>query len=298
MTAIGEAGRTGGVRGTGFDQATAVVARDGGTVYDVTIDEGWAIGEKPHGGYLLATMGRAAIVSGSMAEGLDHDYPVAASAHYVAAPSAGPAEIHAEVLRRGRRMSQVKTRLVQAGTARVEAIFTLGRLTSGAEPWWTDASPPDMTPEGDCDRIPSANPAGMALPIMERVELRLDAGIAGFTQGRPSGAGEVRGWLRFADGRPPDPLALLLAVDVLPPATVDLGVVGWVPTLELTAYVRAVPTAGSLVVRQRARLVEADLFDEVCEVWDSRGRLVAQATQLAAVRLGDARPPGIVPPMS
>ena len=37
-------------------------------------------------------------------------------------------------------------------------------------------------------------------------------------------------------------------------------------------------------VRQRAGLVEGGLVDEECEVWDSRGRLVAQARQLAAVR--------------
>ena len=45
------------------------------------------------------------------------------------------------------------------------------------------------------------------------------------------------------------------------------------------------------MVRQRARLVQADLVDEVCHVWDSRGRLVAQATQLAGVRVGGAFPP-------
>jgi hypothetical protein len=46
------------------------------------------------------------------------------------------------------------------------------------------------------------------------------------------------------------------------------------------------------MVRQRARLVQAELVDELCDVWDSRGRLVAQATQLAALRVGGAsRPP-------
>jgi acyl-coenzyme A thioesterase PaaI-like protein len=277
-----------------FDRATAVAPRDGGLVHDVTVDGGWTIGDKPNGGYLLATMARAAIVSGSTVEGLVHDHPVTASAHYLSAPSAGPAEVHAEVLRRGRRMSQVRTRLVQDGTARVEASFTLGRLVADAEPWWSDAAPPDMTPEDACPRAPSTNPTGMVLPIMDRVELRLDPAVAGFAQGRPSGRGEVRGWVRFADGRPPDPLALLLAADALPPATLELGVIGWVPTLELTAYVRAVPAPGPLAVRHRARLVEEGLFDEACEVWDSRGRLVAQATQLAAVRVGDARPPDSV----
>jgi hypothetical protein len=39
-------------------------------------------------------------------------------------------------------------------------------------------------------------------------------------------------------------------------------------------------------VRLAAQLIEAQRVDEVCQVWDSRGRLVAQATQLAGIRLG------------
>ena len=33
-------------------------------------------------------------------------------------------------------------------------------------------------------------------------------------------------------------------------------------------------------------------FDEICEVWDASDRLVAQATQLAAIRI----PEGLAPP--
>jgi hypothetical protein len=66
-----------------------------------------------------------------------------------------------------------------------------------------------------------------------------------------------------------------------------------VPTLSLTAYVRSLPAPGPLLAHQRARLVEDDLVDEVCDIWDSRGRLVAQATQLAAVRTNGIRPPNV-----
>jgi hypothetical protein len=57
------------------------------------------------------------------------------------------------------------------------------------------------------------------------------------------------------------------------------------------------------MVRQRALLVQADLVDEVCHVWDSRGRLVAQATQLAGVRVFGSHGPsgrvgGAFPPAS
>ena len=58
----------------------------------------------------------------------------------------------------------------------------------------------------------------------------------------------IRGWLRLADGREPDPLMLLLARDALPPVAFDLGLSGWTPTLELTVHVRARPAPGWLRV--------------------------------------------------
>jgi hypothetical protein len=270
---------------TEFDRATAVAARDGHSIHDVTVDPGWTIGDKPHGGYLLAILARAAADTAAAVEGPAHPHPLAATATYVVPPALGPAEVHSEVLRRGRGMSQVRARLVQAGTTRVEAAITLGRLDPAAEPWW-GAAPAPVVPGPDAALVSSAaGPGGMVLPIMERVDLRLDPATAGFREGRPGGGGELRAWLSFRDGRDPDPLSLLYALDALPPATFEVAeATGWVPTLSLSAYVRAMPAPGPLLVRQRAGLVEARLVDEVCEVWDGRGRLVAHATQLAAIR--------------
>jgi hypothetical protein len=264
----------------------------GHVTLDAEVDAGWGIGTKPNGGYLLALLANGAAAAAAEVEGLAHPDPMTASAHYLSAPGPGPVEVRAEVLRRGKRLSQVRSRLVQDGTNRVEATFTLGRLDPEAEPWWDDAPPPpDTTPEPDCPRSPAVSAAGgFAVPMLERVELRLDPALTGFAVGAPTGRGELRGWLRFADGRPFDARSLLLAVDALPPATFDLGSTGWVPTFALTAYVRRVPAPGPLLVRQRARLVEDDVVDEACDVWDARGRLVAQATQLAGVRVAGTRP--------
>jgi hypothetical protein len=81
-------------------------------------------------------------------------------------------------------------------------------------------------------------------------------------------------------------LSLLFAVDAFPPATFDLEFAGWVPTFELTVYVRALPAPGPARVLQRAGMIADRRVDEVCYVWDSTGRPVAQGTQLAGVRLG------------
>jgi hypothetical protein len=277
-----------------FDTVTAVTPSDPGGAsgrFQMTIDPEWTIGGRPHGGYLLAAMARAARSALASAEGPDHPHPVTATAHYVSSPSPGPAEMLTEVLRRGRRMSQVRARLEQGSSPVVEATFTLGRHDPAAEPWWSDIEAPRLPPVDECVRTQGVAPGGVELAIMNRVHVHLDPATAGFTSGRPSGRAEVQGWLALADGREPDPVALLYAADSFPPATLELATLGWVPTLELTVYVRGVPAPGPLMVRQRARLVQADLVDEVCHVWDSRGRLVAQANQLAGVRVGDAAAP-------
>ena len=77
------------------------------------------------------------------------------------------------------------------------------------------------------------------------------------------------------------PENLVAYFDALPPVTFDLGMIGWAPTLELTAHVRAKPAPGWLKVQHRTRNFAGGMFEEDCEVWDSTGRLVAQSRQLA-----------------
>jgi len=124
---------------------------------------------------------------------------------------------------------------------------------------------------------------------MEVVELRFDPATLPFSEvPRPAAAeAEVRGWTRFADCRTPDALSLLCFLDACPPATALIGSTGWVPTLQLSAYVRARPESGWLGIRMSAGLVADGMVDETSVLWDSRGQVVAQATQLARLRFAD-----------
>lgn len=276
-----------------FDLATAVRATEDATTFDIDVDAGWTVGPKPNGGYLLATAARAA-GHALVDAGSDHRDPLAATAHYLAAPDPGPAQVVTQVLRTGRSASQVRTTLVQDGRPCVDATFTLGTLDP--EPpatWWSNRTPFELPPIDDCVKLPSAQDgAPFVVSIMDRSDLRLDPDVIGFATGRPSGQAELRGWIQFADGRPVDPLGLLFFTDAFPPATFELVQAGWVPTLSLSVYVRAVPVPGPLRVSQKAQVVDGGRFDEVCEVWDASDRLVAQATQLAAIRI----PEGLQPP--
>ena len=121
---------------------------------------------------------------------------------------------------------------------------------------------------------------------MEQIEVRLEPAASGFTNGQPSGTGELRGWLTLPRGEDFGPASLLFAVDAYPPATFDIEFAGWVPTLSMTAFVRALPAPGPVRVLQRAHLIDGQRVDESCFIWDSAGRLVAQGMQLAGIRLG------------
>jgi hypothetical protein len=225
-------------------------------------------------------VGREAAAAGT------HPHVIAASAHYLRPPSPGAAEVETEVLRSGRTATQLRARLRQGGETCVEALMTTARLDPAGEPYW-DAGLPDPggTAFSDAVRLPGTAPNGTPVPLMDVVEVRLDRETLGFGVGRPSGRGELRGWLALPDGAPFDPATLLFAVDAFPPATFDIAMSGWVPTLEMTAYVRALPAPGPVRILHRAQLIAAERVDEACWVWDTRGRLVAQGTQLAGIRL-------------
>jgi hypothetical protein len=261
----------------GLDAAIALQSLGDGR-YGAVLDPAWQIAGRLNGGYLLALAGRAALTD--LGDAFPH--PLVASAQFHAAPEVGPAELTVQVLRRGRQTAQTRVSLATTAGPCVEALVTCGRLDPG-EPFFDGVPAPELPPEDSCPRLPVEGP-GFQVPLMGVVAERLDPATMGWAVGKPSGRGELRGYVRFDDGRQPDPVALLAVVDALPPATFDLGVTGWVPTLGLTCYVRATPAPGPLVVRQRARLVTGGRVDEECDVWDATGRLVATGHQLAGVR--------------
>ena len=249
--------------------------------FTANLDPEWTIAGKPHGGYLLAILGRSAAVVGPH----PHPHPLAASAHYLRSPSPGPVEVDIEVLRAGRSASQVRARLVQDDAVCIEALMTTGTVHRGSDVTWSGIPFPDIAARAECLRLPGVTPQGVSAAIMAQVDLRLDPATTGFTRDRPSGRGELRGWLSLPADEAFDVLSLLYAVDAFPPASFEVAPSGWVPTLEMTVYVRALPAPGPVRVSQRAQLIADERLDEVCLVWDGTGRLVAQATQLAGIRL-------------
>lgn len=277
-----------------FDRDTAITARGDG-VHDAVLAPGWVVGGGVNGGYLLAVIGNA--VRDQLAiesPGRGHVDPFALSAHFLSAAVPGPAYVETRVLRSGGRFSTVAATLVQEvdGTPvpRIAAQATYGDLDRAHHPSSEAAAAalglalpaPVLPPVEEClESRDAPDDFKKIAPLLERFGTRFDPSTAGWTIGKPSGRGVLQGWFRLADDRPLDPIALLLVVDALPPTTFDLGMPGWAPTIELTAHVRAKPAPGWAIVRHRTQTLAGGLFEEDCDVWDSRGVLVAQARQLA-----------------
>jgi Acyl-CoA thioesterase C-terminal domain/Acyl-CoA thioesterase N-terminal domain len=263
-----------------FDTVTELTDLGDGTFRGL-VSAAWTIAGRPNGGYLLSMLARAATTV------TPHDHVIAASSHYLRSPRPGPVTVTAEVLRTGRSASQVRARMGQADQACVEALITVGHLDRDTSAHWDVGAPaiPQVAFD-DAQTLVARLPTGDPVAIMEQVTVRLDPECAGFARGQPSGRGELRGWLSLPGNAPFDPISLLFGVDAFPPATFDIEFAGWVPTLELTAYVRALPAPGPVRVLQRAQLIDAQRVDEACFIWDQRGRLVAHGTQLAGIRLG------------
>ncbi|NEC87458.1 thioesterase family protein [Streptomyces sp. SID12501] len=277
-----------------FDRDTAVIRRAPG-VYDTELSAGWTVLGAVNGGYLLAVLGRA------LADALPHGDPFSVSAHYLTASRPGPAVVRTDVVRTGRSLSTGTASLFQYDdqgqeVERIRVLASYGDLDALPDDVRTTAEPPALPPMDQCFgpqtasdiRLPSGGPGPVpgGSAIADRLMLKLDPSTLGWALGAPSGKGEMRSWFGLADGRDADPLALLLAVDALPPTAFEIGLSGWVPTVELTVHVRCRPAPGPLRVSITTRNLAGGFLEEDAEVWDSADRLVAQSRQLASVRLG------------
>lgn len=262
-----------------FDAATSIEPK-GETTYSVNLRPEYAIGgNKPNGGYLLACLGRAALAAAQEA-GSTHRHVIAAGAQYASSPDLGPAVIETRLVRSGRTATQVMASISNDGGPGVQARFTLATLPEASEPYWGGVVPAVIPSPDDCEPPLFTQARGTTIRFDPATTFtRTPDGLA------VTGEGEFRAWLVDEDRDRVDTVTLLYAADCLPPATAGVVFGGWVPTLDMTVYIRALARPGPIRLRIRAQMIQDGFADEVCEAWDSAGRLVMQSTQLVALRI-------------
>lgn len=270
-----------------FDDAThltiADTAADGTVTLTGELLDGWDIGGVANGGYLLALAGRAVTLA------TDHT-PLSITAHYLRPGLPGPLSVVVRPIKRGRQFTTVEFDLRRDDASVIRGVAVSGErpgssfhhvgLVPPALPSYAElpdsAVPPDET-----------GAMGERPKLMDRLAIRMRPGDADFRVGRPTGRDDVAGWFAFADGRPIDELAVLLAVDAFAPAVFNmLNNPSWVPTVELTVHLRAEPDPGPLRCSMRSDVVTGGFLNEDGTVWDSAGHLVAQSRQLGLLPRG------------
>jgi acyl-CoA thioesterase len=264
-----------------FEAATAVEPLDDHR-YRGEVLEGWDVVGNAHGGYLLSIAARALTLATGRPD------PVTVTAHYLRSGRPGPVTVDTTVLRSGRRFATASATVSADGRPIVSVLGTFGDLShdDGDRPELLDGGPPELPDPATLSQVVPGDP--FPPTFMGNLDLRLHPADSGFLVGERSGTARIRGWLGLRDTRTLDTLALLTMVDAMPPTVFNVDLpVAWVPTLELTAHVRARPAPGPLSCDVRTRFVSAGFLEVDGEYWDSTGTLVAQSRQLALVPRGD-----------
>ena len=256
-----------------FDRDTALARLADGR-FSGTISSDFWVQSGPNGGYLaaIALRGAQALVP-------EPDRaPRSLHVRYLSAPNAGAFELDAGVIRSGRSMTSVGVRMHQDGRD-----FLL------ASACFSQAFSPIAFQ--DCT-MPEALPIARAEPIEKRIRLneRFEMWRAIGGELRTSERALTGGWIRFADPRPVDALALAALWDCWPPAVfaraMEQRFRGAVPTVEASIYFRRrvpLPNASPadyVLLKVESTMAQEGLVDESSEIWSHDGLLLAQSRQL------------------
>jgi Thioesterase-like superfamily len=257
-------------------------------VYHGELDKHWTIGPKVHGGAMLALCANAARTACGGWPDEPVPQPVAVSANFLWAPDPGPMRLETSLRKRGRRISVVDVELTQDGRTAVHAVVSLGEPEhfppGGHSKPLLSANPvlDLMAPEPPEDIAPigPGHPLAGLVHLGEGCDVRpLLSTLAPRGDGRPP---VIQMWARPRDVAP-DALFALMCGDLSAPVTFAVDRTGWAPTVQLTAFLRALPADGWLRIIATCTEIGHDWFDEDHTVVDSLGRLVVQARQLALV---------------
>ncbi|AYF73534.1 thioesterase family protein [Nocardia yunnanensis] len=268
---------------TEIDSDTPEIGR-----YAGVIDPIWTIGDKVHGGTMVAASAAAATEwLRRTAPAQAAMFPISASTDFLGAPDPGAVSYEIRTRKLGRQIALLDASLIQDGRTLVRTAFTFGHLDDAAPRYAADHA-------GDMPAEPSAtalayderNPMGKLVHVAEGSAVAIDTEWARFLSGEQSEP-RLRLWIRPRAGDEQDPdvsaFFAMMAADMSPPVPMNLGHFGWAPTVQMTTYLRRRPAPGWLRVIAHAREVGHRMFDEDQLVIDSTGAIVAQSRQLALI---------------
>lgn len=256
-----------------FDRATALEPLAPGRLGG-TISQDYWVQSGPNGGYMTAIALRGA---SSLVPEPDRA-PRSLHVRFLSAPKAGAFELVSEVIRAGRSMTTVAVRMAQDGRDFVHASVCFSAAFSSIA--FQDAVMPDALP------IDQAEPVPVRIALNERyVQRRAIGGVE-----RQDARAISGGWVRFADPRPFDALAMAALWDCWPPAVFarafEQRFRGAVPTVEASVYFRRrlplpeIALHDSVLLHVESTMADEGFCEEDAQIWSPSGLLLAHSRQL------------------
>jgi hypothetical protein len=257
-----------------FDIATAVRKIADGR-YEAEVLPGWDINGNANGGYLFAFASRA------MRDHSGRRDPLSVTAHYLSPVKAGPIMVEVDTVKTGKLLTTMNASIIANGRVAVRFLGAWGETPDVHDNDLVTLAPPELPPFDAC--VPRQHD-GNAFPVefANRFDSRIHPDDTSFLRGETGTTAIMRGWYEFGDGRPIDTLSLPTIADSFAPPVFNVPVPkAWVPTIELTVHVRAVPVGTRVACVFRSRVIQGGFTEEDGEIWDIAGNLVAQSRQIA-----------------
>jgi acyl-CoA thioesterase len=260
-----------------FLNDTAVTRQDEFT-YLGEVTDAWSIGGVANGGYSMAIAARA------LSDCLEHKDPLSITGHYLSRAEPGPVILKIEKLSEGRSITTAVVRFIQRGKERIRftASFTDFLKSSGDTLY--EREPLKFPPISECIKMPYIE--GFT-PILEKqIDRKFTPTSDWWNEDRNRDKASLDAYYSWPAGEQIDLFSLVFFLDTMtPPVFNRLGARGWVPSIELTIHLRAKPVPGPVLMRGKTDFVTSGFLGEDDEIWDAGGNIVAEARQMAKLRM-------------
>jgi acyl-CoA thioesterase len=247
--------------------------------FEGVVAPNWSINGNPNGGYLTAFLAAA------MQKKSNKKWPVIVTTNFIArCKTENKSTVKVEAIAAGKQLNRYQASLIQDGTERTRAWATFMDVKKGgknANRYEKEA--PDMPAREECVAF-SVLPS---YTLFNHMDVLLAPSCAGWLKGEGnlSPRSEQKGWIKFKDDRPGDALSLLLMADSFPPPVLaSHGMVAWIPTVEYSVSVRALPDTEWIKAIFHSHYLTSDIVEEDGELWDENGKLLAISRQIAQFR--------------
>lgn len=239
--------------------------------YRAQVSNNWSIMSAPNGGYLMALIGEAMQRFAELAA------PVQITVNYSSkTQELAPLDIEVTRFAQSRQFDRLQATARQGGKVVMQAFGTFMSEYEVAAS--SQEKLQNLAPREQC-----TSRAGMpGLTVFEQVEMRLDPVTSGWMKGDTAEFSEIYGWMRIPSVEEWSATSLMMACDTCPPSIfVSHGALGWVPTIEMSVHIKAIPKGEWLKARFHSKYLGKSLLQEDGELWDEDDNLVAVSRQLA-----------------